>query len=69
MKTFLMAHTLGLGCCFSGFLVNAANRDRKIKKWLSIPDEHRCYAAMTLGYPQVKYRRLIRREPPEATWR
>ena len=61
----LMAHTLGLGCCFNGFLVNAANRDRKIKKWLAIPPDHKCYAAMTVGYPGVKYRRLVRRDPPK----
>jgi nitroreductase len=63
-----MAHTLGLGCCFNGFLVNAANRDRKINKWLGIPPGHKCYAAMPIGYPAVKYRRLVRRESPKVTW-
>jgi nitroreductase/Pyruvate/2-oxoacid:ferredoxin oxidoreductase delta subunit len=65
----LMAHTLGLGCCFNGFLVNAAARDRKVKKWLGIPPGHKCYAAMTLGYPQAKYRRLVHRDPPKVIWR
>lgn len=65
----LMAHTLGLGCCFNGFLVNAANRDRKIKKWLGIPPDHKCYAALTLGYQQPQYRRLVHRDPPKVTWR
>lgn len=65
----LMAHTLGLGCCFNGFLVNAATRDRKIKKWLGIPPDHKCYAALTLGYPQAKYRRLVHRDPPKVIWR
>jgi nitroreductase/Pyruvate/2-oxoacid:ferredoxin oxidoreductase delta subunit len=64
----LMAHSLGLGCCFNGFLVNAANRDRKINTWLGIPPGHKCYAAMTIGYPAVKYRRLVRRESPKVTW-
>ncbi len=65
----LMAHTLGLGCCFNGFLVNAANRGRKIKKWLGIPADHKCYAALTLGYPKPQYRRLVRRNPPQVIWR
>ncbi len=65
----LMAHTLGLGCCFNGFLVNAANHDRKIKKWLGIPPDHKCYAALTLGYQQPKYRRLVHRAPPKVIWR
>jgi nitroreductase/Pyruvate/2-oxoacid:ferredoxin oxidoreductase delta subunit len=61
----LMAHTLGLGCCFNGFLSNAVNHASKIKKWLGIPSDHKCYAAMTLGYPNVKYLRLVRRDPPK----
>ena len=65
----LMAHTLGLGCCFNGFLVNAANRNHKIKTFLEIPSDHKCHAAMTVGYPGVKYRRLVRRESPKVTWR
>ncbi|MGD0917512.1 MAG: nitroreductase family protein [Thermodesulfobacteriota bacterium] len=61
----LMAHTLGLGCCFNGFLVNAVNHAPKIKAWLDIPADHRCYSAMTLGFPDVKYLRLVRRYPPK----
>ena len=59
----LMAHTLRLGCCFNGFLVNAANYSRKIKGWLGIPADHRCYSAMTLGFPGAKYLRLVHRCP------
>jgi nitroreductase len=65
----LMAHTLGIGCCFNGYLANAANHDRKIKAWLGIPKDHQCYAAMTLGYQKVKYQRLPDRKPPKVTWR
>ncbi len=65
----LMAHTLGLGCCFNGFLVNAVNHDRKIRDRLKIPSDHKCYSAMTLGYPKVRYRRLAERNPVQMTWR
>ncbi len=65
----LFAHTLGLGCCFNGILVNAINHHRKIKRWLGIPSDHQCYAAMTLGYPNIKYPNLIQRHPPKVTWR
>ena len=65
----LMAQSLGLGCCFNGILVNAVNHNHKIKGWLDIPADHACYAAMTLGYPDVKYERPIHRDPPKATWR
>ena len=62
----LMAHTLGLGCCFNGFLVSAVNHSPKIKKWLAIPADHRCYSAMTLGFPNVKYLHLVDRDPPKS---
>ncbi len=65
----LKAHTLGLGCCFNGFLVNAVNHAPKIKRWLGIPAGHRCYAAMALGYPNVKYPNLVHRQPPNVRWR
>ncbi|HYA92986.1 MAG TPA: 4Fe-4S dicluster domain-containing protein [Thermodesulfobacteriota bacterium] len=32
----LMAHTLGPGCCFNGFLINALNHSSTIKHWLGI---------------------------------
>ncbi len=59
----LMAHTLGLGCCFNGFLVNAVNHSSSIKRWLGIPKDHKCYSAMTLGFPGVRYIRLVQRDP------
>jgi len=65
----LMAHLLGIGCCFNGYLVGAVNRDRKIKRWLNIPKDHKCYAAMTLGHQKVQYQRLAERRPPEVAWR
>jgi nitroreductase len=65
----LMAHTLGVGCCFNGFLESAVNNDRKIKKLLGIPRDHRCFGAMTLGYQTVRYQRLVERDPAKATWR
>jgi len=65
----LMAHALGLGCCFNGFLVNAVNHDKKIKRWMGIPADHQCYSAMGLGYPDMKYPGLVPRQPPKVTWR
>ncbi len=59
----LMAHALGLGCCFNGFLVNAVNHSPALKRWLGIPADRKCYSAMTLGFPEVKYLRLVRRDP------
>jgi nitroreductase/Pyruvate/2-oxoacid:ferredoxin oxidoreductase delta subunit len=64
----LMAHTLGLGCCFNWYLAGAVNHDRTIKKWLGIPVDHQCYGAMTLGYPDLRFERLAEREPVRVRW-
>ena len=65
----LMAQTLKVGCCFNGLLQFAINFDAKIKKQLGIPKQHKCYGAMGLGYETTKYKRLVRRRPPQVTWR
>jgi nitroreductase/NAD-dependent dihydropyrimidine dehydrogenase PreA subunit len=65
----LMAHTLGVGCCFNWYLVNAVNHDRRIKQGLAIPADHGCFGAMTLGYQDIRYERLVNREPPKVRWR
>jgi nitroreductase/NAD-dependent dihydropyrimidine dehydrogenase PreA subunit len=65
----LMAHSLGLGSCFMGFVQIGANMDKKIKHWLEIPKEHQSYGAMVLGHPDVRYRRLIERKKPDIKWR
>jgi nitroreductase/NAD-dependent dihydropyrimidine dehydrogenase PreA subunit len=64
----LMAHSLGLGSCFVGFLHAGANMDKKIKAWLNIPKDHECYGAMVLGYPDITYRRLVERTEPVVQW-
>ena len=65
----LMAQTLGIGCCFNGYLVIAINRDRRIKAWLNLPNDHRCFAAMTLGYQKIRFQALLERETPKVQWR
>jgi ferredoxin len=65
----LTAHTLGLGSCFNGYLVNAVNYSKKIRRSLGMPADHKCYAAMTLGFPDVKHLRVIERQPARVTWR
>ena len=64
----LMAHSMGLGTCFLGFVQAAANVDRATREWLQIPKGHECYGAMVIGHPAVKYRRLVERLPAEIRW-
>jgi nitroreductase/NAD-dependent dihydropyrimidine dehydrogenase PreA subunit len=64
----LVAHTLGVGCCFNGYLQGAVNNSRRIRQWLGMPRDHRCFGAMTLGYQEVGYQRLVERDPAKVVW-
>ncbi len=64
----LMAHSLGLGCCFNGFVQQAVENSRPLKKWLGIPRDHRCFMTMGVGWPAVRYRKVCEREPASLRW-
>ncbi len=64
----LMAQTLGIGCCFNGFLQASINRDSKIRKLFGVPKNHTCHGAMTLGYQKYKYRSFVRRRDAQVRW-
>jgi Fe-S-cluster-containing hydrogenase component 2 len=49
------ANTLGLGTCFNGFISNAMERSKSMRREFGIPDGHQVYAALLLGHPKVKY--------------
>ncbi len=65
----LLAHTMGIGVCFNGWVENTVNINRKMKKWLGIPGDHKCFGCMTMGYQNVEYKRLIERKKPDVQWR
>lgn len=64
----LAAHARGLGCCFNGFVQQAVENDRRLARWLGIPRDHRCYMTLGLGWPAIRYRRLVEREPAKVRW-
>ena len=59
----LFALTLGLGSCWSGLLVVAANKKKKaIHKILGLPMDREIYGALLLGYPRHNYNCKIKRK-------
>jgi len=64
----LQTHALGLGTCFNGFLQVSANLSPKVKRFLGIPRGHLCYGTMTLGYPRVSFKRLVKRAPAKVKY-
>jgi len=68
MQMVLMAETLGLGTCYIGFLVRSIADSEELRKMLEIPRNHRALVAFTVGYPDVKYLRLVHRNPAKTAW-
>ena len=63
----LMAHVLGLGTRWNGYLSKAASGFRlgtftALRELLELPDHHDVYAAATLGYPAVRLHSVPQRE-------
>ncbi len=60
----LAAHSMGLGTCLIGFIVEAVKSDPKIKTFLGIPKEETVYAVIAVGYPDEKYKIQTGRKKP-----
>lgn len=65
----LYAASKGLGTCWAGYLTSAANVFPPLREALGLPEGHRCFGAVMLGYPQYKYYRRPKRNAPFVTWR
>ena len=64
----LAAETVGLGCFYAGFVVIAADRDDRISRLISLPETHKIYGALAMGYPRLKFKKWPERNPAKITW-
>jgi nitroreductase/NAD-dependent dihydropyrimidine dehydrogenase PreA subunit len=64
----LAAHAHGLGACWAGFLMEVAEGCCNIRRELGIPEGHGVYAALMLGYPKYRYKRIPARRTVEIDW-
>lgn len=64
----LAAHARGIGACWAGFLMEVAEGYAPIRELLGLPEGHGIYAALMLGYPKFKYKRIPRRRDVELRW-
>ena len=63
-----LALTMGLGTCWNGFLIYAANqKPRKINKLLDLDKSKRIWGALTIGYPRYRSKLKIPRREREVT--
>jgi nitroreductase/NAD-dependent dihydropyrimidine dehydrogenase PreA subunit len=68
MQMVLMAEALGLGTCFLGLIVMAAEHSPELKKALLIPENHRIVTAFVTGYPDISYLKLVSRKTAKVRW-
>jgi nitroreductase len=64
----LAAEALGLGCFYTGFVVTVSERDDSIAKYVGLPETHKIYGALAMGYPKIKFRKWPERNPANVTW-
>jgi len=65
----LLAHSMGIGSFWTGYVVGACKRSRAIPDLLDIPQNHSVYAGLALGHTGVDYPKWIQRKPVEVVWR
>jgi nitroreductase/ferredoxin-like protein FixX len=64
----LAAESLGLGCYYTGFVVIVSERDDSIASLVGLPETHKIYGALAMGYPRLKFKRWPERNPAKVTW-
>lgn len=58
----IMAESLGLGVLYSGFFKICASVSVKLRRILELPKGHKVVTCMVIGYPAVKYQRIVPRK-------
>ena len=60
----LTAYSLGIGSCWIGMAMQAANSPMG-KEELGVPEDHQVYAALIFGYPKGGITKAPEKQPPE----
>lgn len=64
----LVCHGLGLGSFYTGYLIGACQRERKVQEILKIPERNQIYGALAIGWPKYKYKKWMERKPARIVW-
>ena len=65
----LAAVAQGIGTCWAGFLMRAANGHPPLREALGIPADHSVFGAMMYGFPRYRYHRVPPRLEARIEWR
>jgi nitroreductase/NAD-dependent dihydropyrimidine dehydrogenase PreA subunit len=64
----LAAMRLGLGATWAGYVMFAASLYPPFQQALNLPEYHKCFGAMMIGYPTYGFVRMPPSPPPPVTW-
>lgn len=64
----LTAHAMGLGTCLLRTFCMAAENDPEIQKELGLPEGHKIFGCISLGFPKYKFYKLPARRSPQVRW-
>jgi len=65
----LAAVAQGIGTCWAGFLMRAANGHLPLREALGVPANHSVFGAMMYGFPRYRYHRAPPREAARIEWK
>jgi len=68
MQMALVAEAQGLGTCYIGFLIGAAQQSPELKRLMQIPEKNLPIVSMVTGYPDVSFHRLVSRNQARISW-
>ncbi|MDR1761869.1 MAG: nitroreductase family protein [Bacteroidales bacterium] len=58
----LYASSFGLGTCFNGFISKSFGKNKSLQKQFGIPENHKVYISLMVGYSAVKYANEVSRD-------
>ncbi len=62
------AETIPVATCYNGYLSVAANKDKVLKAMMKIPAREYVVSALTLGYPDISFKRDAPRKTMRTFW-
>ncbi|MCK9230959.1 MAG: nitroreductase family protein [Syntrophales bacterium] len=65
----LHATAMNLGTCWAGNVYRAVNAYPPLAQAIGVPQGHRAFGALMLGYPQYRHHRIPPRNKPRIEWR
>lgn len=64
----LMAHSEGLGSFYTGYFLTVCQRNKSVGKIVHLPEHHKIYGGLAVGYPKFQYHKWVTRKPAGIKW-